>query len=199
MTRVAALSPQRRCAHTKRLYLLRRGSSSTVNAMKPAVRNGATLLILLLAVFPCGAALTVLGTIVIKLVRALTMGQPIMSTLHLLAVPVLRSAAGVLGFLSLIPGVDKLMVAERRLAKREILGILLGVFFATQFLISYLLHLSSLKLFRLVCIGPIAIELVLLVYHLVRFGNRPPLRQEKPNDREHFFTPTAKSSDKSLT
>ncbi|HEY9154702.1 MAG TPA: hypothetical protein VIM69_06200 [Opitutaceae bacterium] len=146
--------------------------------MKPAVRNGATLLILLLAVFPCGAALTVLGTIVIKLVRALMAGNAIWATVRLLAIPILRCAAGVVGFLSIIPSVDKLMVADRRLAKRELLGIILGIFFATQFLISYLLHLSALKMFRLVCIGPIAIEILLLIYHLVRCGGKPPLRDE---------------------
>jgi|GEM_PF-3288685 len=142
--------------------------------MKPAVRNGVTLLILLLAVFPCGAALTVLGTILIKLVRGISAGTAVWATIRLLTIPILRCLAGVVGFLSIIPSVDKLMVAEHRLAKREILVMLLGIFFATQFLISYLLHLSALKLFRVVCVGPIAIELFLLVYHLIKCSGKPP-------------------------
>jgi hypothetical protein len=162
--------------------------------MKPAVRNGATLLILLLAVFPCGAALTVLGTIVIKLVRALAVGGAIWPTIRLLAVPILRCAAGVLGFLSIIPSVDKLMVAERRLPKREILGMILGIFFATQFLVSYLLHLSALKMFRLVCIGPIAIEILLLIYHLVRCGGKPPLEDDSHRASALPFRPVEKES-----
>jgi hypothetical protein len=164
--------------------------------MKPAVRNGATLLILLLAVFPCGAALTVLGTIVIKLVRALMTGSAIWATIRLLSVPILRCAAGVLGFLSIIPSVDKLMVAEHRLAKRELFGMIVGIFFATQFLISYLLHLSALKMFRLVCIGPIAIEVLLLIYHLVRCSRKPPIRGN-PNESAaaHSFAPMEKESD----
>ena len=166
--------------------------------MKPAVRNGVTLLILLLAVFPCGAALTVLGTIVIKLVRALATGSAIWSTIRLLAVPILRCAAGVLGFLSIIPSVDKLMVAERRLAKREILGMLLGIFFATQFLISYLLHLSALRLFRIVCVGPIAIEILLLAYHLVRYGRKPPIGDDSGGPSAmQSFSQSEKESDQS--
>ncbi len=141
--------------------------------MKSAFRSGATLVIVLLAVFPCGTGLTVLGTLVIKAVRIVGEGGPLLPILKLLWIPLLRASGGVIGFLSLIPGVDKLMVAEKRLSKRELIGIVVGICLATQFLISYLLHLSSLKLFRFFCVGPVVIEVILLLYHLYHFKATP--------------------------
>ncbi len=135
-------------------------------------------MICLLAVFPCGAALTVLGTIAAEAVRAFASHDQVSQKLVLLWMPTVWAGSGVAGFISLIYGVDKLMITPQRLPWYVILGILLGIAAAGFFSLTYPLRSSSALFLRIVCVAPVAIELLLLLYHLYRFTRSQPLPDE---------------------
>lgn len=150
--------------------------------MNPAARGGLTLLICLLAVFPCGAALTVLGTLAAQTVRALAAHQNLAHDLKPLAIPAVWAGSGVMGFISLIYGVDKLMDFQRRLPWYALLWIVLGIGAAGFFSLTYPLHTRSALFLRAVCVAPVAIELLLLFFHFVRLLMPDPVAQA-PLDR----------------
>lgn len=157
--------------------------------MHPATRGAITLLICLLAVFPCGAALTVLGTFAAEAVRVWSGHAHSSEKLSQILLPTAWAAAGVLGFLSLIHGVDRLMAAQRRLPWYVLLGLLLGIGAAGFFSLTYPLHSTSATFLRVVCVAPVAIELLLWIFHVGRF-----IRGSQPADQLHTAPAAVMSS-----
>jgi hypothetical protein len=142
--------------------------------MNPAIRGGAALVIGLLAVFPCGAALTVLGTLAVEVLKAHREGVSFEGKILPICMTVLWAGAGVLGYLSLIHTSDKLLIARQRLRWYEIIGVLIGILAAGTFALTYPLRFqNSALLIRLVCLAPPSLALLLLVYHLYRSARAP--------------------------
>lgn len=137
--------------------------------MNPAIRGGVILFICLLAVFPCGAALTVMVTLAGELMKSPAGEGAVSRHSALLSVSVLWASAGVLGFLFLINGIDKMLAAQRRLPWYALLAICLEIGAAGFFSATYPLRGSSALIFRLISVAPVAIGLGLLVRHLWRF------------------------------
>lgn len=144
-------------------------SDTTVRPLNPAIRGGVILFICLLAVFPCGAALTVIGSWVGELVRSFAKNGHLPPRPIPLWIPVFWAGGGVLGFLLLISGADKIMAAPRRLPWYVVLAICLEIAAAGLFSATYPLRGSSAIVFRLISVAPVAIALALLVHHLFRF------------------------------
>ena len=138
--------------------------------MNPAVRGSVILLTCLLAIFPCGAALTVLGSAFREAMRIYQSDGQFSARLIPLWIPVLWAGGGALGFLSLIHGIDRLILATKRLTWPAIFGILIALGAAGFFAVTYPLRGSSALLFRLICVAPVAIALLLLVQHALRFA-----------------------------
>lgn len=130
-------------------------------------------MICLLAVFPCGAGLTVLGTLAADVVRSFANHDSASRDLGELWLPAVWAGSGVLGFLSLIYGVDQMLMAQRLLRWYSLLGILLGIVGAGFFSLTYPLRAPSAIYLRIVCVAPVAIELLLFILHLVRFLRGP--------------------------
>lgn len=137
--------------------------------MNPAIRGGVILLICLLAVFPCGAALTVIGTVAGDLVRSSADDDSFSRHLARAWVPLLWAGGGVIGFLFLISGIDKMLAASRRLPWYGMVAIILEIGAAGFFSATYPLRGSSALVFRLISVAPVGIALVLLGRHLWRF------------------------------
>lgn len=138
--------------------------------MNPAVRGSVILFTCLLAIFPCGAALTVLGSVFREAMRIYQSDGQFSVRLIPLWIPVLWAGGGALGFLSLIHGIDRLILATKRLPWAAFLGILIALGAAGFFSVTYPLRGSSALLFRLICVAPVAIALLLLVQHAFRFA-----------------------------
>ncbi len=152
--------------------------------MNPAVRGGVILLICLLAVFPCGAALTVLGSAVAEALRPSANGGTLFQRLLSLWAPLLWAGGGILGFLFLVTGVDKLIAAKRRLPWYGLLAICLEIAAAGLFAATYPLRGSTALLFRLISLAPVAIGLALLIHHIIRAAMRPSAPAAPPPARE---------------
>lgn len=152
--------------------------------MNPAIRGGVILLICLLAVFPCGAALTVLGAAVAEALRPSASGGPLIQRLLQLWAPLLWAGGGIVGFLFLVGGVDKLIAAKRRLPWYWLLAICLQIAAAGWFSATYPLRGSSALLFRIISVAPVAAALVLLSYHFFRYMISPRTPPVSPPQRE---------------
>jgi len=137
--------------------------------MNPAIRGGVILLICLLAVFPCGAALTVVGSWAGDLIRSYAKEGHLPESSFPLWLPVLWAGGGILGFLFLISGVDKLIAAQRRLPWYVLVAIGLEIVAAGLFSATYPLRGPSAIVFRLISVAPVAIALGLLGHHIFRF------------------------------
>jgi hypothetical protein len=141
--------------------------------MKPAIRGGVILLVCLLAVFPCGAALTVLGTAVIETVRPSTVGGHLPLPFVPRWISGLWAVGGILGFLLLVSGADKLIAAQHRLPWFSLFAICLEIAAAAFFAGTYPLQGTSAILFRVISLAPAMIALALLIYHIVRCTPSP--------------------------
>ncbi len=133
------------------------------------------MLICLLAVFPCGAALTVLGTLGMDVARAHAIPGHMSHRFLVDWMPMVWAGGGALGFVSLIHGVDRLLVADRMLRWHVLLGIVLGIAMAGFFAATYPLQSSSAVFLRIVCLAPVAIELLLVIRHVWHFLRKPEL------------------------
>lgn len=142
------------------------------NPVNPAVRGGTILLLCLLSIFPCGAALTVLGAIGRVLVSH-TAGEGVfLQKLATNWIPLAWAGAGALGFFSLIHGVDQLMLARGRLPWYALLRILVGLCAAGLFAVTYPLRGPSALLFRIICAAPVVIAMWMIVRHVLHFRTK---------------------------
>lgn len=137
--------------------------------MNRAIRGGIILLICLLAVFPCGAALTVIGTIVGEAIRSFGRGGSGLHPLLRFGTPLFWAGGGIIGFLFLISGVDRLIAAQRRLPWYMFAAIVLEIAAAGLFSSTYPLRGPSALVFRLISVAPVVIALAFLIHHIGRF------------------------------
>ncbi|HEU5078321.1 MAG TPA: hypothetical protein VFT72_03875 [Opitutaceae bacterium] len=84
--------------------------------------------------------------------------------------------------MSLIHGIDRLILATKRLPWHVLIGILIGAAAAGFFSITYPLRGSSAMLFRLICVAPVAIAVLLLIQHPFRFAHLNSVHDDRDDE-----------------